>query len=322
MASGAGSPARAPVVAPALGPVAYSFAVTFATPPAPVLYSSMDSLAGRRRVTRELGRAVAASQVAPLTEGEGMRSRCPFPLIAVAAGLALLPWARPAGAQIPEKFTNLKVLPRDISRDQLIGTMRGFSAALGVRCDFCHAQGDTARGRGLDFASDAKDEKRVARVMMKMADEINGKLIPRARIQSPAAVGCVTCHHGVERPETLADLLERTIEKDGVPAARQRYRELRDRYYGSGAYDFRPRSLDSVAEWLAESRKDLDGALAIANLSLELDPKEAETYVTLGRIQARKGDTAAAAASYRRALDLDPRNRRAEELLKAAGAGE
>jgi tetratricopeptide (TPR) repeat protein len=199
--------------------------------------------------------------------------------------------------------------------------MRGYSGALGVRCNFCHADADTTKSRGLDFASDARDEKRIARVMMKMAREINGKLIPRARIQSPAAVRCVTCHHGLPRPETLAENLERTIEKDGVPAAQQRYRELREKYYGSGAYDFRPGSLNSVAEWLA-GRKDLDGAIAIASMSVELDPQVADTYVTLGELQARKGDKTSAISSYQHALTLDPENRRAKELLKAAQAGE
>ena len=41
--------------------------------------------------------------------------------------------------------------------------MDGFKAALGVRCNFCHAfNGKT------DFASDEKEEKGIARYMMKM----------------------------------------------------------------------------------------------------------------------------------------------------------
>lgn len=253
-----------------------------------------------------------------------MKTRIPAPPVAMLACLALtaaIAGPRPASAQAPEKFTNLKVLPKNISRDQLLGTMRSFSGALGVRCNFCHAAGDTTRTRELDFASDARAEKRIARVMMKMARDINGKLIPKAGIQSPATVACVTCHHGLPRPETLADDLEKTIQKDGVPAAQQRYRELRGKYYGSGAYDFRPASLNSVAEWLADDRKDPDGAMALANMSLEFDPNEAGTYTVLGRAQALKGDKEGAIASYQHALQLDPENRRVKELLEALQSG-
>ena len=50
--------------------------------------------------------------------------------------------ACPAAAQIPEKFVNLQVLPKDLARDSLVQIMRGFSFALGVRCQHCHSGGD------------------------------------------------------------------------------------------------------------------------------------------------------------------------------------
>jgi hypothetical protein len=241
-------------------------------------------------------------------------------LVPVACLLLSLP-AGPASAQIPEKFTNLKVLPKDISHDKLLQTMHGFTGGLGVRCDFCHAEADTTKSRGLDFASDAKDEKKIARVMMKMVEEINGKLIPKAGMKSPAEVRCVTCHHGLEQPRTLAEVLERTIEKDGLPGGEAQYRELKAKYYGSGAYDFRSFSLNTVAEWLARDRQDPDGGLVFANMSLAEDPKNADTFVTIGQIHAMKGETPAAIESYQRALELEPGNRRVMELLKAAQAG-
>ncbi|HEY7727745.1 MAG TPA: c-type cytochrome [Candidatus Eisenbacteria bacterium] len=251
-----------------------------------------------------------------------MRFRILSLVPAALACLALSSGVRPASAQLPEKFTNLKILPRNISRDRLLGTMQEFSGALGVRCHFCHADADTTKSRGLDYASDAREEKRIARAMMKMAGEINGKLLPRARIESPVTVGCVTCHHGVQRPETLADVLKRTAAKEGLPAAEQQYRDLRAKYYGSGAYDFRPGSLTAVAEWLAGERKDLDGALAVAAMSVEMDPDAAEGYVTLGRVQALRGEKGAAVASFHHALALEPNNRSARELLKSVESGE
>lgn len=238
------------------------------------------------------------------------------------AAVALSCWIGTASAQIPDKFTNLKVLPKTIKKDELVGTMRQFSLALGVRCNHCHVPVDSTKGRGLNFASDDKNEKVIARSMMNMVTTINTTLIPKAGIKSPAAVRCVTCHHGIQHPETLTDALKKTVEKDGVAAAQQQYRDLRAKYYGTGAYDFSPMSLHDLAEWVAHDKGDVDGAIAIANMSIEQDPKESESFALLGMLQAVKGDKTAAMESYKHALELDPENHRAQELLKAMQAGE
>jgi hypothetical protein len=79
---------------------------------------------------------------------------------------------------------NLKLLPAD---ENLIPTMRSFTAALGVKCDFCHVQGD--------FASDEKHHKEIARHMISMAKDINGKF-PDGKTH----VTCYTCHRGATEP--------------------------------------------------------------------------------------------------------------------------
>ncbi|HWF43362.1 MAG TPA: hypothetical protein VG537_01850, partial [Candidatus Kapabacteria bacterium] len=59
---------------------------------------------------------------------------------------------------------NLKVLPKNISPEDLAKAMRTFSMSLGVRCGFCHvAKENKSGGRPEpDFASDAKPEKKTA----------------------------------------------------------------------------------------------------------------------------------------------------------------
>jgi tetratricopeptide (TPR) repeat protein len=236
-------------------------------------------------------------------------------LIGSFACLALLSWTGSASAQIPDKFTNLKVLPKKIAKDDLVSTMRRFSIGLGVRCNHCHAQDDSVKGR-LDYASDAVKKKEIARGMMKMVAQINKKLIPKAGVQSPTQVQCVTCHRGVVIPETLTDLLKKTVRKDGIEETKQKYSELRAKYYGSGSYDFGPGSLNALAEWLARDQKDPDGAISIMRLSLERDPSVPDSHILLGSFQNMKGDKSAAIESLKRALELDPENRRAQELLK------
>ena len=242
-------------------------------------------------------------------------------LLAPAVGLALLLFAGSASAQLPEKFTNLKVLPKNISREQLITVMRGFSTGLGVRCEHCHAEDQSVKPPKTDFASDVKKEKKIARGMMKMASQINSSLLPKTGVQSPPEVKCVTCHHGMPEPRTLADALESSIAKGGVPAAQVTYKDLREKYYGSGAYDFRPSTLATVADWVAHERKDPDGAIVLLQFSIGIDPNAADTYAALGRLQAEKGDKEGAVASYKKALELEPDNPRVQHELEQLQSG-
>ncbi|MEP6465586.1 MAG: c-type cytochrome [Parafilimonas sp.] len=98
-------------------------------------------------------------------------------------------------------FKNLKVLPKDISKDSLDHVMHGFTAALGVKCNFCHAMGDNGK---LDFASDAKEEKDIARYMMHMTSDINTRYFNSENSTMPdtiAVVKCFTCHRGSPHPD-------------------------------------------------------------------------------------------------------------------------
>lgn len=73
-----------------------------------------------------------------------------------------------------EKFSNLKVLPKNTTPDQLKAVMHDFNASLGVKCGFCHAPSKDDPKK-MDFASDENKHKNVARDMMKMTAKINKK---------------------------------------------------------------------------------------------------------------------------------------------------
>jgi hypothetical protein len=100
---------------------------------------------------------------------------------------------------------NLKVLPRDISDDSLHHVMRSWRDALGVKCGFCHAPSKDSANK-LDFASDAKPEKDIARHMFKMAGRINKKYFSFNKddqgVMIPA-IHCVTCHRGSPHPDEV-----------------------------------------------------------------------------------------------------------------------
>ncbi|RAJ26054.1 c-type cytochrome [Pedobacter cryoconitis] len=102
-----------------------------------------------------------------------------------------------------KRASNLKVLPKNISNEELDKVMDGFKAALGVKCNFCHAA-SADDPKHLDFASDAKPEKEIARSMMKMTYRINKKDFHIKDVYNPKAVlavNCITCHRGQAHPD-------------------------------------------------------------------------------------------------------------------------
>ena len=119
--------------------------------------------------------------------------------------------------QKDEGFKNLKVLPKDITKEKLDSVMGHFSVSLGVRCNFCHAaQADTTKKR-LDFASDKKDEKNMARQMFKMTSYINTNFFNwnhSDRVDTIHAVVCYSCHRGGKQPDSkeFLALIDSTIQ--------------------------------------------------------------------------------------------------------------
>src|SRR5688500_2427162 len=127
---------------------------------------------------------------------------------------------------------NLKVLPKDMPRPEVVRIMRTFALGLGVRCQHCHV-GEGNDLSKFDFASDAKPTKEIARKMLTMVMEINNRHLagvvvpappapaPDAAAPPPAAppaaaagqppaprVTCYTCHRGALKPLTAAPPVE------------------------------------------------------------------------------------------------------------------
>ena len=229
--------------------------------------------------------------------------------------IAVLAAAGLASAQIPDEFTNLKVLPKDTSKRELVVIMRAFSGALGVRCSYCHPAKEPGSSE-VDFASDELETKRVARAMMTMSGEINNKLMPATGRESTIRVRCVTCHRGIAKPETLSRIILAAAEEEGVDAAIAKYRKMHAEFYGRGSYDFGGGSLNDVAQVLATDKGDLDGAIRMMELNAEMHPEGSLIHMMLGQLYAMKGDTDAARASLERCIELDPENVQARQILQ------
>ena len=241
----------------------------------------------------------------------------------LALALALAPHgsllAQSAGKFPPDSLLHTLVIPRSTPVVQVIGTMRNFTGALGVRCSYCH---EGLEGQDLaqyDFAADTKRPKRVALQMMRMVEEINRRLdtLPERTAQG-LRVTCSTCHRGVARPVPLSSLLADVAQMSGGDSAVTAYRTLRQRYYGSDAYDFSEPSLNVAAFRLARAGK-FDEALRLLKLNAEQFPTSSAMEVFRGNILLMRGDTSAAAAAFRKSIKRDPNNQEAAGRLKAIG---
>jgi photosynthetic reaction center cytochrome c subunit len=93
-------------------------------------------------------------------------------------------------------YKNVQVL-KEMPADQFVRTMKGYTNALGVRCEFCHvtAQGSDIPGFGA-FSQDDLETKRTARKMILMVGDIREKYFGDK--QAPT---CWTCHRGNKQPE-------------------------------------------------------------------------------------------------------------------------
>ena len=231
---------------------------------------------------------------------------------------------------------NLQVLPKDTAPQEVGALMQQFARALGVQCTYCHVQNTpppqtaeeaaanpppAGRGRGrgqgpqMDFAADDKRQKQTARLMLTLVNDLNARIaaIPGRRADF-TRVQCATCHRGVPNPQMLGELLNQTMTGKGEAAAVALYRELRQKYLGTEAYDFRETVLlDLGRQSLAASKPD--DALAWLQLNIEFNPKSIDSYLVLAQVHERKRDQAAAVKDLEKALALDPVNASAKRQL-------
>ncbi len=122
-----------------------------------------------------------------------LRRRAWPPLVGLVALIGVF-WIASAPAQIPDKFTNLKVLPPETAKNELVDLMKSWTFGLGTRCWFCH-EGEGDDLSTYDFASDKNPHKNIARRHFRMQMELN-----EGFFDGEAKINCNTCHQGQAQP--------------------------------------------------------------------------------------------------------------------------
>lgn len=113
-------------------------------------------------------------------------------------------------------WKNLKILPQNITKDSLMFVMKTFNGSLGVDCAHCHAA-EKDNPEKLNFASDAKLNKEIARGMLVMTNDINAKYflphVPDPKPKQITTVYCITCHRGNSNPEMYLQEVSKMIPR-------------------------------------------------------------------------------------------------------------
>ena len=201
--------------------------------------------------------------------------------------------------------------------------MRRFTQTLGLRCNDCHVVTNPGQmPERLDPASDDKELKKIARGMLQMTMDINGKYLSQTgrTFTARTRVSCETCHRGVSKPRTLAAEVLGALEAKDADSAIVRYKELREKTYGKAQFDFTEDGLPRLADEMSRARR-VDDAIKLLNLNLEYFPKSAATFAQLALGQAQKGDTASALATIDKGLAAAPDHpqlKRTQAMLKGA----
>lgn len=241
---------------------------------------------------------------------------CKVLLLLIMTSFSVPSLAQQARKDIFADPKNLKVLPEDISSNELSETMKSFAMGLGVRCETCHVGEPNAPLDTFDFESDEKTMKRKARVMIKMVQEINTEHVSDLNAIEESArveVRCMTCHRGVQQPKLIEDVLDEQLADNGVDAAVAAYNKLREEFHGSHSYDFSEFTLPMYAENLLV-RDNATAAIALTKINVEHFPESYYSHFVLAELYRSTEQIEAAISSYKRAAEL---NARAKPFLDA-----
>ncbi len=115
---------------------------------------------------------------------------------------------------------------------------------------------------------------------------------------------------------SIAEPLTETVETDGVDAAVARYRELKANE--PDAYDFGESELNGLGYYYL-GRGEIDTAIRIFQLNVEMFPEAFNPYDSLGEAYLEAGNRELSIVNYKKALELNPGAQTAKDALRRLG---
>ena len=112
---------------------------------------------------------------------------------------------------------------------------------------------------------------------------------------------------------SIAETLYKTAKEKGGAAAVAEYRKLKGT--ASSTYDFSEGELNTLGYQILGMDKTKD-AIEIFKLNTEMFPKAANPYDSLGEAYLKDGQKALGLKNYKKALELDPKNANAIQIVK------
>jgi photosynthetic reaction center cytochrome c subunit len=114
-------------------------------------------------------------------------------------------------------FENVQVL-KGITAAELVRKMdKDYGEALSWNCTNCHRFAPQG-----NFASDTSNDKRRARFMQQMQNDINLVTLPKLYPKDTPKITCATCHRGYNEPPEGQYLLPERGKPGGLPPLRPR----------------------------------------------------------------------------------------------------
>ena len=124
-----------------------------------------------------------------------------------------------------------------------------------------------------------------------------------------------------ERTIPASEELFRIIESQGVEKAIERFQAMKSMSRTIYRYDFSEQEVNTLGYKLLQGNKT-DEAIAFFKLNVSEHPKSWNAYDSLGEAYMKKGQKDLAIESYRKSLELNPKNENGREMLKKLGAAE
>jgi pentatricopeptide repeat protein len=113
----------------------------------------------------------------------------------------------------------------------------------------------------------------------------------------------------------------RVYRGKGLDTALTHFTELKENFYGKGAYNFSSTADLNAFGYEVMGNNEIDGAVKVFEMNAKMFPESANVWDSLAEAYMKAGNMEMAKEYYKKSLELDPRNQNAKDMLKKISGG-